>query len=128
MKQTDLVRDFVVRTSVDPARRSGRTEFSVVAGEVHKALGFANRVPLVCQALRSKRWLTENGIELKNESGPPSGLGTKVVFTYRFLSKSSAAGPKGLLSLLGIGKDLWKDWGGGESFLKGEREQFEPRK
>lgn len=127
MTDSDLVRSFVERNAVDRARREGQVEFSVRAGEIHKALGFSNRVPTVCQALRSKSLLTKNGLELKSESGPPSGLSTTMVFTYRFVSPPSPTdtSPNGLRKLLGIGKNLWKDWGGGEAFLKRERDEFQ---
>src|SRR5689334_3175810 len=84
-RDTDLVRSYVEQHAIASARREGRVEFSVVAGDVHKALGFSNRVPLVCQALRSKRFLNNNGLELKSQSGPPSGLSTTMTFTYRFV-------------------------------------------
>jgi hypothetical protein len=129
MAQTALVRSYVERNVVDPARREGRLEFSVIAGDVHKALGFSNLVPLVCQALRSKILLKKNGLELKSEAGPPSGLSTTMVFTYRFVSTLANTRPaqSGLRTLTGIGKDAWKPWGGGETFLKRERQQFQTK-
>jgi hypothetical protein len=129
MAHTELVRSYVERNIVDPARREGRLEFSVVAGDVHKALGFSNRVPLVCQALKSKLLLSKNGLELKSATGPPSGLSTTMVFTYRFASAPANAKPtkSGLRTLAGIGKDVWKRWGGGEAFLKQERLQFKSK-
>lgn len=124
-----MVRSYVERIAIEPARREGRSEFYVVAGDVHKALGFSNRVPLVCQALRSKQLLNKNGLELKSAAGPPSGQSTTMVFTYRFgpAPENAAPGKGGLRSLAGIGKDTWKLWGGGEAFLKHEREQFQTK-
>lgn len=126
---SELVRRYVERNAVDPARREGRLEFSVVAGDVHKALGFSNRVPLVCQALRSKHLLSKNGLEIRSETGPPSGLSTTMVFTYRFVSQPPNVRPAqaDLRTLAGIGKDVWKRWGGGEAFLKQERAQFQSK-
>ena len=122
-RNSDLVRSYIEQNFVGPARREGRLEFSVVAGEVHRALGLSNRVPLVCQALRSKQLLTKNALELKSEAGPPSGLSTTMVFTYRFVSPTKPT-PSSLRALVGIGKSLWNDWGGGEAFLTQERAQF----
>jgi hypothetical protein len=117
---SEQVREYVERHAVEPARKQGQMEFPVVAGEVHKSLGFSNRLPLVCQALRSKRLLERNGLSLKSAEGPPSGLSTRTVFTYRFVSAPERASGSynALLALEGIGKDLWKPWGGGEAFLK----------
>jgi hypothetical protein len=107
-------------------------EFSVVAGEVHKALGFTNQVPLVCQALRSRKLLQANNIVIKSESGPPSGQSTTMVFTYRFADspgtpRQQQKEPSPLRALAGKGRWLWNKWGGGESFLKQERLMLEDR-
>ncbi|MFN7931902.1 MAG: hypothetical protein U0R19_01170 [Bryobacteraceae bacterium] len=125
---SDLVRDYVRQHPLQQARARGLKEFSVVSGDVHKALGLTNRVPTVCQALRSKRLLRENNLILKSETGPPSGLSTTMVFTYSFAStapESSRQHP--LRALAGAGKKLWADWGGGEAFLKKERSAFRKR-
>ena len=126
---SELVRSYVERTAIVPARRAGQSEFAVKAGDVHRALGLSNRVPLVCQALRSKQLLVRNGLELKSEKGPRSGLSTTMEFTYRFVSPGThhSSERAGLRGLVGIGKNLWKDWGGGESFLKRERARFDQR-
>lgn len=123
--KSDLVRSYVERNFIAPARRQARIEFSVVAGQVHSALGLKNRIAIVCQALRNEKWLTRNGLELKTETGPPSGLSTTVVFTYRFVAPDQPGAPTGLRTLVGIGKDLWSAWGGGETFLNSERSQSE---
>jgi hypothetical protein len=125
--KSDAIRSYVERNIIDPARRQGQLEISVVAGAIHSALGLSNRVPLVCQALRSKQLLTRNGLELKKETGPPSGQSTTMVFTYRFVGPSSRVGPTGLRTLVGTGKDLWRGWGGGEAFLKEERSLFQAK-
>ena len=132
MKYSDLIRKHVEQHAVEPALRAGQKEFSIVSGDVHRALGFQNRVPLVCQALRSKQLLRNNNLILKSESGPPSGLSTTMIFTYRFaqpgaqvttgVQKTSA-----LRGLIGRGKQLWSQWGGGEAFLERERASFEKK-
>lgn len=129
MRYSDLVREHVRQRAIKPARHSGMLEFSVVAGDVHKALGLSNQVPLVCQALRSRKLLQTNNIILKSESGPPSGLSTTMVFTYRFVDPPAVASQQSkrespLRLLLGRGRDLWAEWGDGEAFLKRERMAF----
>ncbi len=128
MGYSDLVRDYIRQHPLRQAHNRGLKEFSVVSGDVHKALGLTNRVPTVCQALRSKRLLRENNLILKSETGPPSGLSTTMVFTYAFAESADAAAPRhSLHSLQGKGKHLWDQWGGGETFLKKERAAFRKR-
>jgi hypothetical protein len=100
----------------------------IVAGEVQKAVHLSNRVPLVCQALKSHKFLDDNGLSLEKWEGPPSGMSTTVVFTYRFRTPDAkGAGEKAgwpFLRLRGIAKEVFSDLGGGEEFIRKEREQF----
>jgi hypothetical protein len=57
----------------------------VVAGEVQKGVHLSNRVSLVCQALKSHKFLAENHLLIEKWEGPPSGMSTTVTFTYRRL-------------------------------------------
>src|SRR5713226_3787733 len=82
--ESEKVRQFVVERYVRPARSRGERSFTVVAGDVHRALGFRNRVPLVCAALKSNKFLRENHVLLTQIEGPPSGLSTTVTLTYEF--------------------------------------------
>jgi hypothetical protein len=84
---------------------------------------------VVCQALKSKRFLQENHLVLKEMIGPPSGLSTTVRFTYEVVSggsggDSTAKQQHPLLALRGIAKDIFRQLGGGEQFIKKEREQL----
>ena len=121
------VREWVQNHIVQPARARGDRMITVTAGEVHNQLGLTNRVPVVCQALRSKRFLRENRLVLKDVSGPPSGLSTTVKFTFEIVSSDTneaAKKPNPLWDLLGIGKAVFDEPGGGESFIKNERAKF----
>ena len=122
---TERVRAWVQTNVIEPAKARGERVVSVTAGDVHKELGLKNRVPVVCQALKSKRFLRANHLVLKEVSGPPSGLSTTVRFTYELEPGAPAtASPSPLWDLLGIAKTLYQDLGGGENFLRKEREQF----
>jgi hypothetical protein len=87
-----------------------------------------NRQPMVCQALASKLFLEENNLILESKEGPPSGLSTSVVFTYRIAKRetSQASAPKfqGLMQLSGKGKEVFAALGGGGKFLLDERRAF----
>jgi 5-methylcytosine-specific restriction protein B len=129
MKQSDQVLQYVQRSYIEPAKKRGDSSVSVKAGDVHKALRWNNRVPSVCQALASKRFLEQNHLTLIEKQGPPSGLSTTTVFTYQLQSPADVAKkPAGktnlLLSLQGAGRELFKKLGGGEAFIREERRSW----
>jgi|SRR6185503_16205280 hypothetical protein len=126
MTSTD-VRNFVVTNYIQPAQARGERTVSVIAGDIHKALQLKNRVPLVCTALRSRRFLVENHLRLKDVSGPPSGLSTTVKFTFELESGSPERGTEEqnpLLQLRGIAKHLFSKPGEWERLIRKERESF----
>lgn len=123
----DRVREYARREYVEPARRHGEITVRIVAGDVHKGLGLHNRSPQVCSALRSQKFLEENHLALVKAEGPPGGMSTTMTFTYRILDsgesgESAKADP--LDRLWGIGKEVFQDLGGGEAFIRSERESF----
>jgi hypothetical protein len=124
----DRVREHARREYIEPARRRQESTIRIVAGEVQKAVRLSNRVSLVCQALKSHKFLDENHLVLEKWDGPPSGMSTTVVFTYRLLNKtgktSSQSAGEPFLRLRGIAKDVFRSLGGGEAFIRKEREQF----
>ncbi len=128
MTQSDQVIQYVLRSYIEPAKRRGDSAVSIKAGDVHKALQWNNRVPSVCQALSSKRFLEQNHLTLIEKQGPPSGLSTTTVFTYRLQTPEESTKPVKkaslLLSLQGAGRDLFKKLGGGEAFLQEERRSW----
>jgi hypothetical protein len=125
IKPTQIVRDYFRTQYVEPALRDRKTSFEVVAGDVHRALRFKNRVPLVCQALTNRTFLSENHLVLEKTEGPPSGLGTRARFFYR-LTKLTGAGPQesAFLRLRGAAKEVFQSLGGGDRFIRRERDAF----
>jgi len=100
-------------------------------GTIHKVLALNNRVPLVCAALTSKKFLTENALKLISKTGPPSGQSTTVTLTYEILSgngeisaPTESLSTESLSRLRGIAKDLFRTLGGGEAFIREERKSF----
>lgn len=55
-------------------------EIPIRAGDVHKAMGFRDRVPLVVSALRAKVFRQQYGLELVRTEGVPQGASTTFVF------------------------------------------------
>jgi hypothetical protein len=123
---SDLVRQHVVEVYLRAARRRSDRTFSVNVGAVHKALGLNNRVPLVCAALGSKKFLSENHLRLISKSGPPSGQSTTVTFTYEIedATREKRGSTDPWLALRGIAKDVFAKLGGGETFIRRERANF----
>jgi hypothetical protein len=127
---THRVKEFVRLEYVEPALRRGDSKLEIVAGTVHKSLGLNNRVPIVCQALKSRDFLDENHLEIEKIEGPPSGQGTRVKLTYRLKGRPSQSvqalelEESPLLRLWGIGKEVFQSLGGGEAFIRRERERF----
>jgi hypothetical protein len=141
MKASDQVRSYVRDHYITPARKAGLETVRVRAGEVHKALKWdLRRVPQVCAALSTRKFLQSANVELLKKSGPPSGQSTTVEFTYKLLGDGEArkrvAQPastsgkvqdgSGLEALYGILEEEFKALGGGEAFLKAERAAWGP--
>ncbi len=126
--QADTIRDTARKFIVD-ARNAGLTTVTILAGELVKELHFQNCVPNVCSALGSKIFQRQNQMELIRREGPPSGQSTTTRFTYRLAGQSSPkeTEPSAFMSLRGAGKQVFQALGGGEAFLKKEREEFDGR-
>lgn len=123
---SDRVREQASERYVQAARRKGIQTFSINAGDVHRDSKLRNRVPLVCMALRSKKFLDANGLRLVSESGPPSGISTTVTYTYEFVAgkPSPQANDDPWARLRGALKDIYAEFGGGENYLRKERDRF----
>lgn len=128
---SDSIRNHVRDSYLKAAIRKGETVFTVNVGTVHKALGLVNRVPQVCAALESRKLLDANQLRIVSRTGPPSGRSTTVTFTYEInphermpnqTRPNAFVNP--LATLRGIAKDLFKQLGGGENFIKSERNTF----
>ena len=122
ISDAERVRVWVEEKVIQPAKARGETIVTVTAGDIHRDLGLKNRVPLVCQALKSKRLLDKNHLVLKDVSGPPSGLSTTLKITYEIGDSGPVRNP--FWELRGIAKDVFRELGGGEKFLREERESF----
>jgi len=125
ISDSDPVRQHASEEYLAAAHRRGDKTVSINVGTVHRALALNNRVPLVCAALGSKKFLTENHLRLISKTGPPSGQSTTVTFTYELEdSEKPAGGIDAFLALRGIGKEVFASLGGGEAFIRRERAEF----
>jgi hypothetical protein len=122
----ERIRSFAAREYIETARRKGLKRVQITAGDVHRSLRLKNRVPNVCSALSSRIFLEQNHLAIEEVSGPPSGMGTRVIYTYRLLEggevrKTPVASFENLRGLL---KEGLHSLGGGEAFLRHERNRF----
>jgi hypothetical protein len=120
----DSIREYAVGEYVASARRKREKTFSINVGEVHRALGLNNVVPSVCSALVSRKFLMENHLHLISKTGPPSGKSTSVTYTYEFADLPSTNERDPWIRLRGALKDVFAQLGGGENYLRAERESF----
>jgi len=127
---SDSVREHARVMYLEPAVKQGLQTFSINVGQVHRALGLKNRIPLVCQALKSEKFLESNQLRLISETGPPSGQSTTVTYTYEFIASAerSARKTNPWHDLRGSLKSVFADLGGGDNYLRREREAFESKK
>jgi hypothetical protein len=141
LNASDQVRKFVREKYVDSARRNGAATVTVRAGEIHKALHWdLKRVPQVCSALSTRKFLDFANVELVSRKGPPSGQSTTVEFTFRLLENDAPSDPSssprsarekiadgsGLEALFGIFEEEFRALGGGEAFLNAQRASWGP--
>lgn len=79
----DRIRAHVNTAFIEPARKAGRTEARVTAGDVHKDLRLESRMPSVCQALDAQKFQDQYGVVLSTRSGPEKGSTVTWVFSLR---------------------------------------------
>jgi hypothetical protein len=123
---SDAIRRHAYEKYVAQARRRKEKLISINVGDVHRELGLSNRVPLVCAALGSKKFLKQHGLRIVSKTGPPSGQSTTVTFLYEMVTSmpEKQAVDEMWESLRGIGKEVYASFGGGEEYLRQERANF----
>jgi|SRR5215470_7309239 len=128
MRNADKIRIFGTETFVLPARRRKEKRFSIRMGDVVRALGMTGRAPAVCSALKSREFLRSNSLLLIEKTGPASGQSTTVTYTYEFIDVDEPASKKdSWRSLRGALSDAFSQLGGGDEYLRTERESFHAR-
>lgn len=83
MSQADDIRQYVAKRYIEPARREGCNVVSIRAGDVHKAMELANRMPAVCSAMGTKKFQDMANVKVESITGPNQGSTT--TFNYRIL-------------------------------------------
>ena len=122
----DNIRSYGREKYVIPARKRQLEKFSIRAGDVVRELKLLGRVPAVCSALKSRAFLAQNSLRIVERTGPSSGQSTTVTYTYEFVDApdSLQANSDPWTELQGALKSVFAGLGGGEAYLRGERENF----
>lgn len=125
----DQIREYVWIRYIEPARHRGDATVSIKSGDVVKGLNLKNKTPNVCTALRSKIFQDVYGVRLLEEQGPPSGMSTTVVFTYKVthqpgMKTAKTEAPSAFYRLRGIAKTLFKNPGDWERSIQNDRRNF----
>jgi len=130
MSDADQIRRHARERYVLPARQRKQQRFSITVGNVVRELKMAGRVPAVCSALKTRRFLESNDLRLVAASGPKSGQSTTVTYTFEFLegNRSSLENDDSWKQLRGTLKDVFAELGGGEAYLRAERGAFYSKK
>jgi hypothetical protein len=148
---SNRVRSVAQAKYVHPAIQSGKQQFSIrvrdLLGDL-QAEGFpAGHTPQICSALRTSKFLRENGLEIEEIVGPPSKQSPTVVFKYRLSNSETRritkqellANPEATSEqedpsakalrltekLRGLLKEELAEYGGGEAFLRWVRSEDE---
>lgn len=128
---TDKVRATASRQYIEPARLRGDKRVEIHSGVFNKTLVAQrllppNRLPIVCNALKSTKFLRENHLVLEEVKGPPSGHSSTVTFVYSLAPAPSPAKRESLfLGLRGVFKGVYDDEGGAEAFIRKQRDEFD---
>lgn len=126
MTVADKIRTHAREKYVIPAQRRKERQISIRAGDIVRDLGLVGRTPAVCSALTGKKFWESNNLRLLKVNGPKSGQSTTVVCTYELVeTKSSSTGRDDpWQQLRGALKDIFIEQGGGEAYLRKERDNF----
>ena len=83
MTLSDEIRWYTIERHVEPARHRGLDKISIRAGDVHKAMGLTDRLPAVCSALGTIKFLEVANLELLRRTGP--SVSTTTMFHFKIL-------------------------------------------
>ena len=90
MSLADEIRRHALQHYVVPARTAGNNTFTLRAGDVSRNMSLHNRVPAICGALSSQKFLDMGSLELIERNGPWQS--TTTTFRYSVVSVSKHQG------------------------------------
>jgi hypothetical protein len=121
----EQIREFAWTRYIEPARHNAKATVRIRSGDIVKGLKLKNKTPNVCTALRSKIFQATYGVQLVDEKGPPSGMSTTVVFTYKLENHRQVKpeSPSAFERLRGIAKGMFPagEW---DRSIRKDRQNF----
>ena len=143
---SERIRNLAKTKYVEPAIRAGKDRFSIRVSDIRNDLragagGFPpSHNAQICSALKTTKFLRENGLAIETVEGPPSGQSSTVIFHYRVSSSDlkgtspatdAGTGEPSIFvedpcarafrlteKLRGILKDELAEYGGAEGFMR----------
>jgi 5-methylcytosine-specific restriction protein B len=79
----DDVRQYCKENYIDPARGKGEKTVTIRSGDVHNALSYKDRYPLVCSAIGSNLFEELCNVRRISVEGPLNGVNT--LFTFELI-------------------------------------------
>ena len=76
----DRIRKYVLEKKIIPAREMNQRTITIRAGEIHSEMGLKNRMPAVCEALDTDKFIDYAAVNLIERTGPKLGSSVKWVF------------------------------------------------
>jgi hypothetical protein len=83
MTIADEIRNFAYESYIKPSREKGAETLTIRAGDVHEEMGLKGKIPSVCGALGTKKFLKQHNLNLEKRVGP--SCGADVYFTYKMI-------------------------------------------
>jgi hypothetical protein len=74
------VREYLLKNYIEPARAAKAASVQIRAGDIHKALNFHARLPLVCSALTAVSFRRAYNLHLLKVDGPGQSMTTTFTF------------------------------------------------
>jgi 5-methylcytosine-specific restriction enzyme B len=81
MSYADDVRKYCKENIIDPARTRGEKQIEIRAGDIHTAMGYKSRMPLLCSALGANKFKEVAGVQRVSINGPTNGA--NAIFTFQ---------------------------------------------
>ncbi len=83
MSHADDVRTYCGQKYIDPARLAGKTTIEIRSGDVHGAMNYKNRYPLLCSAIGAQIFESKYHLRRLAVDGPLNGANT--LFRFQLL-------------------------------------------
>ena len=83
MSRSNDVRAYCKINYIEAARSKGEKTVAIRSGDVHSALDYKNRYPLVCSAIGSNKFEELCNVKRISVEGPINGVST--IFTFELL-------------------------------------------